>query len=87
MLVAVIQLRGQMPSFPLRRRERTYLPILERIPPALGERCHRLETSKWLQRNDVVVRAARARQLIRCSENPILKTFGASRQADMGGNR
>src|SRR5262245_14943545 len=45
MLVAVIQLRGRMPSFPLCPRKRTYLPILERIPPpALGERCHRLET-------------------------------------------
>ena len=45
MLVAVIQLRGQMPSFPLCPRKWTYLPILERIPPpALGERCHRLET-------------------------------------------
>src|SRR5262249_42041276 len=37
--------KAESPSFPLCPRKRTYLPILERIPPpALGERCHRLET-------------------------------------------
>src|SRR5215467_4940133 len=37
--------KAERHSFPLCPRKRTYLPILERIPPpALGERCHRLET-------------------------------------------
>ena len=37
--------KAERPSFPLCPRKWTYLPILERIPlPALGERCHRLET-------------------------------------------
>src|SRR5215831_11903916 len=82
--------KAERPSFPLCPRKRTYLPILDRIPPpALGERCHRLETPPLkVAAEKRCCRASGASPTI----DPLFResypeNLRASRQADMGGNR